>query len=77
MTDYIIAFLVAFFLLGFVRRFFYFQAYRSFTKAQADFRRYGIHRKQEGTVTLDQSSAKYPSSDAVDDIEDAEWEEVR
>ncbi|MFM2135664.1 MAG: hypothetical protein RL021_1064 [Bacteroidota bacterium] len=74
MTDYIIAFLVAFFLLGFVRRFFYFQAYQSFTKAESDFRNRQVPRKPEGTVTLD----KTPSAAAYeDDAEDAEWEELR
>lgn len=74
MTDYIIAFLVAFFLLGFVRRFFYFQAYRSFTKAEEDFRQKKMSRKPEGTVTLEKNS---PSTVYDDDAEDADWEELR
>ena len=71
MTDYLIAFLVAFICFGFFRRFLYFQAYRSFTKAEQDFNL--RQRKPEGSVTVDQVRK---SRARQDDAEDAVWEEV-
>ncbi|MFM2207906.1 MAG: hypothetical protein RL213_1881 [Bacteroidota bacterium] len=75
MADYLIAFLVAFVFFGFVRRFFYVQAYRSFTKAREDFFRNGSEiRKPEGTVILEQRPAK---TGKTDESVYTEWEEVK
>jgi len=80
MTEYLIIFIVAFICFGFVRRFFYFQAYQSFTKAAHDFRRDELKsRKPEGTVTIESSRSKRstPTEEELDDEDYEEWEEVK
>ena len=75
MADFLVILLVAFILFGFLRRFIYFQAFRSFTKAAEDFqRRQQSARKPEGTVTIDTSVKKKKS---IDEGEFVDYEEVK
>jgi hypothetical protein len=75
MADYLVAFLVAFVFFGFIRRFFYVQAFRSFTKAREDYFKNGAEiRRPEGTVILDQRPAK---TGKKDEGVYTDWEEVK
>jgi hypothetical protein len=72
MTEYLIVFIVAFICFGFIRRFFYFQAYQSFTKAADDFRKREVKsRKPDGSVTIERKTSSSKDGEYV------EWEEVK
>mgnify|MGYP000300396781 CR=1 FL=1 len=75
MADFLITLIVAFLLFGFLRRFIYFQALRSFTKAANDFRRQqDADRKPEGTITIDPSARK---KSIKEDSDYVDYEEVK
>lgn len=75
MLDFLITLVVAFLLFGVLRRFIYFQALRSFTKAAEDFqRRQQPPRKPEGTVTIDPSVKK---KSLAEEGEYVDFEEIK
>lgn len=75
MADFLVTLLVAFILFGFLRRFIYFQAMRSFTKAAQDFQRSRQSpTKPEGTVTIDPAVSKKKGIDEGDYVD---YEEVK
>lgn len=67
--------LVAFLLFGFLRRFVYFQAYSSFTKAAQDFQKRNQRPvKPEGTVTIEKAPRGLDSQKEGDYVD---YEEVK
>lgn len=74
-TEFLITVVILFILFGVLRRWVYTQAYRSFTKAEMDFRRQNARpTKPEGAVSLD-GSVK-PKS-LHDEGEYVDFEEVK
>jgi hypothetical protein len=77
MQEFILIILVAFLLLGFLRRFFFFSSYHGFQKAAEEFmKKHQPKQKPEGTVTIQKIKDRKESS-GTDKGEYVDYEEVR
>ncbi|MFM8433668.1 MAG: hypothetical protein ACKOQ6_05875 [Bacteroidota bacterium] len=75
MKEFLYILLIAFILFGFLRRFIYFQAYSSFTKAAQDFQKRNQRpMRPEGTVTIEKAPQNL---DKHNDSEYVDYEEVK
>lgn len=76
MQEFIVVILVAFLVLGVLRRFLFFSSYRGFQKSAEDFvkKQQQAQRKPEGTVTIHQTKKNVSSSD---DGEYVDYEEIK
>lgn len=77
MKEFLLILLISFVFFGFLRRFLYFQAFQSFTKAAQDMhRREQQQRKPEGTITIDTNVPQKKVSQH-DEGEYVDYEEVK